>query len=170
MNGTAENSWLARQLPAAALVTEFVRREGRDRDLDRHVITPHPCVPTPTCRLWSIKYLETEIAQPWMVVRATARAANEPERHLKEVTNVSLIFRRAQESLVFTLASLIPSACTVSAILSFCTSRNTNTVRYFSGSEFRALKIWRARKVSRVRRNSPLHHLARAESGLTQLN
>ena len=47
MNGTAENSWLARQLPAAALVAEFVRREGRDRDrdLDRHVITPHLCVP-----------------------------------------------------------------------------------------------------------------------------
>jgi hypothetical protein len=72
MNGTAENSWLARQLPAAALVAEFVRRESCDRDLDRHVITPHLCVPTPTCRLWSIKYLETEIAQPWMVVRATA--------------------------------------------------------------------------------------------------
>jgi hypothetical protein len=73
MNGTAENSWLARQLPAAALVAEFVRREGRDRDrdFDRPVITSHICVPTPTCRLWSIKYLETEIAQPWMVVRAT---------------------------------------------------------------------------------------------------
>jgi len=28
-----------------------------------------------------------------MVVRATARAANEAERHLKEVANVSLIFR-----------------------------------------------------------------------------
>lgn len=72
MNGTAENSWLTRQLPAAVLVAEFVRRESCDRDLDRHVITPHLCVPTPTCRLWSIKYLETEIAQPWMVVRATA--------------------------------------------------------------------------------------------------
>lgn len=74
MNGTAENSCLTRQLPAAVLVAEFVRRESCDRDLDRHVITPHLylCVPTPTCRLWSIKYLETEIAQPWMVVRATA--------------------------------------------------------------------------------------------------
>src|SRR5580692_7729756 len=81
MNGTAENSWLAKQLPAAALVAEFVRREGRDRDrdLDRHVITPHLCVPTPTCRLWSIKYLETEIAQPWMVVRATAERPIRPK-------------------------------------------------------------------------------------------
>ena len=79
MNGTAENSWLARQLPAAALVAEFVRREGRVRDLDRRVITPHLCVPTPTCRLWSIKYLETEIAQPWMVVRATAERPMRPK-------------------------------------------------------------------------------------------
>jgi hypothetical protein len=79
MNGTGENFWLARQLPAAALVADFVRREGRDRDLDRHVITPHPCVPTPTSRLWSIKYLETEIAQPWMVVRATAERPMRPK-------------------------------------------------------------------------------------------
>ena len=36
-------------------------------------------IPTPTCRLWSIKYLETEIAQPWMVVRATAERPMRPK-------------------------------------------------------------------------------------------
>src|SRR5580693_10213913 len=136
MNGTAENSWLARQLPAAELVAEFVRR---DRHLDGHVITPHLCVPTPNVSLVVDQIFRDRDRSTLDGRPGDGRAANQVDRHLREVANVSLIFRRARESLVFTLASLMPSACTVSAILSCCTSRNTNTVRYLSGSEFTAL-------------------------------
>src|SRR4029077_15999784 len=56
----------------------------------------------------------------------------------KPGASASRICRRARNNRVFTEASVRPSACAVSAMLTFCMSRITKTSRYFSSSEARA--------------------------------
>lgn len=57
-----------------------------------------------------------------------------PERSRKRIPHL----KWARESRVSTFASLIPRTCAVSAMLSCWPPRSITTVRYFSGSEFKA--------------------------------